>query len=69
MTQVRTVGPGFELTCGETPPCMLMTPSACNIRYGCNVFQVPIQIINLSVKKGGAISSGADQNCNDMSYG
>ena len=32
---------------GETPPCTLMSPGACKIRRGCNVLQVPIQIIPL----------------------
>ena len=38
---------------GVTLPCMLMTPGACKIRRGCNVLQVPIQIIPLGVPKRG----------------
>ena len=38
---------------GEKPPCTLMAPGACKIRRGCNVLQVPIQIIFLGVPKQG----------------
>ena len=48
----------------EIPPCALMALSACKIRRGCNVLQVPILIIPLGVLPlGGAIPSVADQNC------
>ena len=36
---------------GDTPPCMLMAPVACKILRGCNVLQVPIQIIPLGAPK------------------
>ena len=29
----------------ETPPCMTMAPGACKSVRGCNILQVPIQII------------------------
>ena len=40
---------------GEKPLCTLMAPGACKIRRGCNVLQVPIQIIPLGVKSGGTV--------------
>ena len=56
---------------GETLPCALMAPGACKIRHGCNVPQVPVQIIPLGVSKlyqsGGVIPSVADQNCEGRS--
>ena len=36
---------------GETLPCTLMAPGARKIRRGCNVLQVPVQIIPLWVPK------------------
>ena len=34
---------------GETPPCSLMTLSACKVCFGCNVLHVPPQIIPLRI--------------------
>ena len=38
---------------GETLPCTLMVPGACKMLRGCNVLQVPIQMIPLGVQKLG----------------
>ena len=38
----------------ETSPCTLMASGACKIRRGCNILQVPIQIIPLGVAKLGS---------------
>ena len=42
---------------GEKLPCTLMAHGACKIRRGCNVLQVPIQIIPLEVPQVGESSS------------
>ena len=34
---------------GETPPCTLMVSGACKIHRGCNVLQVPCQLLPLEV--------------------
>ena len=39
---------------GRTPLCTLMAPGACKIWRGCDVLQVPIQIIPLEVLKRGS---------------
>ena len=36
---------------GERLPCTLVAPGACKIRRGCNVLQVPMQVIPLGVPK------------------
>ena len=38
----------------KTPPCILMAPSTCKNRRGCNVLQIPIQIIPLWLPKRGS---------------
>ena len=52
---------------GETSPCTVVVPGACKISCGCNVLQIPIQIIPMGYQSGGAIPSVADQNCDGMS--
>ena len=52
--QLRTGGLGSKLT-WRKPPCTLMAPGACKIHHGCNVLQVPIQIITLGMPKRGSI--------------
>ena len=43
-------GPGSRLAWRKLS-CTLMAPGACKIRHGCNVLQVPIQIILLGIPK------------------
>ena len=60
---------GFRSSLGETPPCKLMAPDACKIRRGCNVLEVPIQVLPLGVPKRGSRTmkiAVPDQNYNDM---
>ena len=40
---------------GEKPPSTLMAPGPCKIRRGCNVLQVPTQIVPLGVPKRGSL--------------
>ena len=37
---------------GETPPCTPVASDTCKISRGCNVLQVPLQIIPLGMPKG-----------------
>ena len=49
----QTEGPGSRFAWRKLP-FTLMAPGACKIRRGCNVLQVPVQIILLGVPRRGS---------------